>query len=127
MKKPEYLGLSNLDMNKLVICEFWCDYTKPKCGKNAKLCYINTDNLIVHVKSEDVYEDLARNVETSFNTSNYEVKRFLPISKNKKVIELVKEELMKEIAALRPKIYSYLKDEDLVDKKAKGTKKCLIK
>ena len=34
---------------------------------------------------------------------------------------------MKEIVGLRSKIYSCLTDESLVDKKAKGTKKCLIK
>ena len=46
--------------------------------------------------------------------------------KNKKVIGLTKNELggkiMKEIVALRLKMYSYITDEDLIDKKAKDTK-----
>ena len=35
-------------------------------------------------------------------------------------------EIIIEFTALRPKIYSYLTDNDKIDKKAKGTKKCVI-
>ena len=49
----------------------------------------------------------------------------------KKLIELMKDELggqiMKEFVGLRTKTYSYLKDNNNEDKKAKGTKKCVIK
>ena len=45
---------------------------------------METDRSIVHVKSEDVYEDLVGDVEIRFPTSNYEIKRPLPIDKNKK-------------------------------------------
>ena len=66
-----------------------------------------------------------------FDTSNYEVNRPLPKGDNKKVIGLMKddlgEEIMTEFVALRPKVYAYLMDDDLEVKKAKGTKKCLIK
>ena len=34
---------------------------------------------------------------------------------------------MREFAALRQKMYSYLTDDGDEDKKAKGTKKCVIK
>ena len=70
-------------------------------------------------------------VETRFDTSNFERDRPLPKGKNKKVIGLMKDELggqiMKEFVGLRPKSYSYLKDNNDEDKKAKGTKKCVIK
>ena len=50
---------------------------------------------------------------------------------NKKVIGLFKDELgrkiMTEFVAFRPKTYSYLMDDGNSDKKAKGTKKCVIK
>ena len=50
---------------------------------------------------------------------------------NKKVIGLMKDELrvkiMTEFAAFRSKTYSYLMDDGNTDKKAKGTKKCVIK
>ena len=35
--------------------------------------------------------------------------------------------IMTEFCALKPKTYSYLMDDGGVDKKAKGTKKCVIK
>ena len=36
-------------------------------------------------------------------------------------------EIITEFIALRPKNYSYLTDNDKIDKKAQGTKKCVIK
>ena len=55
-------------------------------------------------------------------------KRPLPIGKNKKVIELFKDELgqriMKEFCALRVKTYSYLMDDNSEVNKSKGTTKC---
>ena len=81
MNNPVSLGLSILDMSKIVTCEYWCDYAKPKYKDNAKLCYMDTDSLIAHVKLEDIYEDLYKDVETRFDTSNYEVKRPLPMDK----------------------------------------------
>ena len=57
--------------------------------------------------------------------------RPLPIGKNKKVIRLFKGELggkiIKEFCALRAKTYAYLMGDDSEVKKAKGTKKCVIK
>ena len=111
--------------------EFWYDYMKPKYGDNVKLCYMNTDSFIMHIKAEDFYEDIAIDVEKRFDTSNYEVSRPLPIGKNKKVIGLMKDELgrriMTKFVALRPKTYSYLTDDCEEDKKAKETNKCVIK
>ena len=111
--------------------EFWYDYVKPKCGDNVKLCYTDTDSFIMRIKTEDFYKDIADDVEKRFDTSNYEVDRPLPTGKNKKVIGLMKNELGRKIitkfVALRPKTYSYLTDDCKEDKKAKGTKKCVIK
>ena len=68
MKKPVYLVLSILDLSKTVIYEFQYDYVKPKYGQNAKLCYMDTGSFIVHVKTEDIYRDIAEDVETRFDT-----------------------------------------------------------
>ena len=131
MNKPIYLGLSILEISKILMYEFWYDYMKPKYGDNVKLCYMDTDSFIMHIKTEDFYKDIADDVERRFDTSNYEVDRPLPTGKNNKVIGLMKDELggkiMTEFLALRPKTSSYLTYACEEDKKGKGTKKCVIK
>ena len=84
MNKPIYLGLSILNISKTLMYEFWYDYMKTKYDDNIKLCYMDTDSFIFHTKTEDFYEDIADDVEKRFDTSNYKVKRPLPIGKNKK-------------------------------------------
>ena len=93
MNKPIYLGLSILDLSKAVMYEFWYDYVKPKYDEKAKLCYMDTDSFIVHVKTKDIYKDIAEDVEKIFDTSNVEINRPLPKRKNNKVIGLMKCEL----------------------------------
>ena len=73
--------------------EFWYDYVKPKYGDNVKLCYVDTDSFIMHIKTEDFYKDITDDVEKRFDISNYEVNRPLPTGKNKKVIGIFKDEL----------------------------------
>ena len=88
---------------------------------------MDTDSFIINIKTEDVHEDIADDVEKRFDTSNYKVSRPLPIRKNKKLIGLITEELegkiMTEYIAFRPKTYSYLMGDGNTDKKAKVTKK----
>ena len=85
MNNLVYLGLSILEISKTLMYEFWYDYIKPKYQDNAKLCYMDTGSFIVHIKTEDVSEELAYDVEKRFDTSNCEVNRPLPTGKNKKV------------------------------------------
>ena len=81
---------------------------------------MDTDSFIMHIKTEDFYEDTTNDAEKRFDTSNYEVNRPLPMGKNKKGIGLMKDELggkiMTEFVALRPKTYSYLTDDCEEDK-----------
>ena len=72
MNKPVYLALSILDLSKTAMYEFWYDYIKPKYGEKAKLCYMDTGGFIIHVKTNDIYKDIAEDVETRFDTWNYE-------------------------------------------------------
>ena len=51
-----------------------------------------TDSFLVHVKTDDNYKHIAEDVETRFDTSNFEIDRSLPKGKNKKVIGLMKDE-----------------------------------
>ena len=73
--------------------EFWYYYIKPKYEDKAKLCYMDTNSFVVHIITEDVYEDIANDIERWFDTSNYDEndKRPLPIGKNKKVIGYFKD------------------------------------
>ena len=78
MSKLVYLGLSISNLSKTVMYELWYDYVKPKYGENSKLCYMETDSFIVHVKTDDIYKDIAEHVETRIKTSNFELGRPLP-------------------------------------------------
>ena len=131
MNKPIYLGLSILEISKTLTYEFWYDYMKPKYANNVKLCYMDTDSFIMNIKRNNFYEDIASDIENRFDTSYYGVNRPLPTGKNKKVISLMKDKLggkiIMEFVTLRPKTYSFLTDDDKEDKKAKVTKKCIIK
>ena len=88
MNKPVYLGLSILEISKTLMYEFWYDYIKTKYQDNAKLCYMDTDSFIIHIKIDDVYDDFVDDVEKRFDTLNYDVNGPLPTGKNKKVIGL---------------------------------------
>ena len=127
MNKPVHLGLSLLELSKILMYEFWYHYVIPKCDEKAKLCYMDTDNFIVYIKTDDIYKDIVEDVETRFHTSNYELDRLLPKGKNKKVVGLMKDELVEIIMTKflwqRARSYSYLTDGRSEDKKAKGTKK----
>ena len=71
MNKPIYLGQAILDISKILMYEFWYDYIKPKYGDKARLCYMDTDSLIIYIETEDFYKNAANNVEERFDTSNY--------------------------------------------------------
>ena len=71
--------------------------------------YTVTDSSVIHIKTEDFFEDISNNVEKWFDTSNYDEndERPLPIGKNRRILGLFKDELggkmMVEVVALRPK------------------------
>ena len=133
MNKPKYLGQAILDISKTLMYEFWYDYIKTKYGDKARLCYMDTDSFIIYVKTDDFYKDISNDVDKWFDASNYDKNdnRLLEIGKDKKVIGKFKDELggkiMTEFCALRAKAYAFKLDDDNEVKKAKGTKKCIMK
>ena len=131
MNKPIYLGLSILELSKVTMYEFWYDYVKVKYEDRARLCYMDTDSFVLNVRTKDFYRDISEDVKDRFDTSNFYCDRPLPIGVNKKVVGLMKDELgggiITEFAALRLKAYSYRTDDLVELKKAKGTKKCIVK
>ena len=84
MNKSVCLGLSTLELYKILMYEFWYDYVKPEYGEKVKLCYMDTDSFVVLIKPDDIYKDIAEDVENRFDTSNYELDR--PFPKGKKLI-----------------------------------------
>ena len=85
----------------------------------------------VYLKTDGIYKDIAKDVETMFGTSNYKSDSILAKGKNKNIIGLMKDELdgkiMAKFVGLRAKPFSYLIDDGSKDKKAKGTKRWVIK
>ena len=58
MNKPLYLGMSILDISKMLMYEFSYDCLKPKYRDKVKLCYTDTDSFIIHIITEDFFEDV---------------------------------------------------------------------
>ena len=75
MNKPVCLGLLRLELSKIIIYEFWYDYVKPKFDEKG---------FIVHIKTDNIYKDIAEDVETRLDTSNYEKGRLKIITKREK-------------------------------------------
>ena len=94
---------------------------------------MDTDSFAIHIESEDFCKDIANDVEKWFDISNYDKNddRLLPIGKNKKVIGFFKDELggknVKVFFGVRAKPWAYLVDDDSEHKRAKETKKYIIK
>ena len=103
---------------------------QQKYGEKAKLYHIDTDSFIISTKTENIYKDIAEDVETIFDTLNYEIDRPFPRGNNN-VFRLMKDELggkiMTDNVNLTPKKYSYLVDAGDENKKTKSTKECVIK
>ena len=95
MSKLIYLGQAILDISKTRMYEFWYDYIKLKYGDKATVCYRDTDSFIIHIKTEDIANDVSK----WFDTSEYDKKdnRPLLIGINIKVIGIFKDELKGKI------------------------------
>ena len=133
MNKPIYLGKTILDISETLMYEFYYDYLKPKFEDKVKLYYMDTDSFILHIKTEDFYKNIADDVNEWFDISCYnkDSNKPLPIGENKKVLRKFKDEsgenIMIKHCSPKPKTRADIFDNDEEIKKAKGTKKCVIK
>lgn len=142
IRKPMYLGMTVLDLAKLRMYEFYyCVlkkfYSKPK---QLQMVYTDTDSLILEIRTDDVYEDLA-SMSQHFDFYNYPSDHHLFSEKNKRVPGLFKDEcggqIMTEFVGLRSKMYairrlapksSECEEQTFVENKtAKGCPKALVK
>ena len=68
---------------------------------------MDTESFIIHIKTEDFYEDIDNDVENWFDTSNYDDNRPLPIGMKKEYKDEFRDELggkiVKEFVTLRAK------------------------
>ena len=73
INKVVSLDLSILEISKILIRKFWHDCIKPKYGEKETLYYMDTNSFVVYIKTEGIYSDIAENVDTRFQTANYEL------------------------------------------------------
>ena len=128
LDKPSYVGFCVLDLSKTLMYDFHYNYIRKKYS-DAKLLFTDTDSLVYHIMTEDVYEDLFAD-RYLFDNSDYPYSSKFHFAENKKVIGKFKDEasgdLITEFVGLKSKMYSY-KTENKENKTAKGVKKNVIK
>ena len=133
--KPIYLGMCILDLSKTLMYDFHYNFIKEKYGSSAKLLMTDTDSLIYEIKTDDFYKDIAKDVQSKFDTSEFD-KNHPSINDfgfkngvNKKVIGMFKDETggkqIIEFVGLRSKLYSY-KLYDKEHKRCKGVKRTVV-
>ena len=127
MDMPVHLGLSILQWFLVWLC-------KTKIWWKSKILlygYRQFHSLHKNRWYLGIYKDIAENVETRLDNSNYELDIPFRQEKNKNVAGLMKDELwgkiMTKFVGLRAKTNRYLIDDGSEDKKAKGTKTWVIK
>jgi hypothetical protein len=128
INRPAYVGMSILDLSKLLMYDFYYNQMKKQYGNKVSLLYTDTDSLLLHIKTDDVYKDIAQHIDL-YDTSDYPKDHYLHSDVNKKVIGKMKDEVagkpIIEYVGLRPKMYSILKENGNI-RKAKGIKKCVV-
>jgi hypothetical protein len=124
LNRPVYVGMSILDLSKLLMYDFYYNEMKKQYGDNVCLLYTDTDSLLLQIQTDDVYKDIAQHIDL-YDTSNYPEDHYLHSTTNKKTIGKMKDECagkpIIEFVGLRPKMYSILTSDDN-KRKAKGIK-----
>ena len=109
LNKPVYTGVTILQNSKILMYDFFYNYLKARYGHKCELVYTDTDSLILDIKTEDVYKDMQEH-SWLYDTSNCPKGHQLYNTTNKKVLGKMKDEcggdVIKEVAAVRPKMYS---------------------
>ncbi|XP_020294835.1 uncharacterized protein LOC109860268 [Pseudomyrmex gracilis] len=127
--KPLYVGMCILDISKTCLYKFHYDHMAPLYGYDCKILYTDTDSLIYHIKCEDVYEDMKRNIARFDYPGDNPYN--MPCA-NKKVLMkgLIKDEnngaVMTEFVELRAKMYVTRVSDSKCIKKVKGVKRSVV-
>jgi hypothetical protein len=126
LSKPVYVGMSILELSKTFMMQFHYNKMKARYGDGAKLLMTDTDSLIYHIKTVDVYADMLEDLD-AYDTSEYPPTHPAFSKTNCKVLGKMKDEYkglpIREFVGLRPKLYSILAADGKETKKAKGVNK----
>ena len=129
LNKPVYRGMTILENSKILMYDFYYNHLKARYGPKCELIYTDTDSLILDIQTDDVYSDM-REDWSLYDTSNYPKDNPLFSPNNKKVLGKMKDKrrglAIKEVVAVRLKMYSVLKAGKKNIRKAKGVKKNVI-
>ena len=129
LNKPIYVGMSILDLSKHLMYDVYYNQLKKQYGEKCDVLYTDTDSLLLHIETDDVYRDMEKHIDL-YDTSDFPKEHYLHNTKNKKVLGKMKDECagkpIIEYVGLRPKMYSILMDEHVI-KKAKGIRKYVVK
>lgn len=125
--KPIYVGFSILDVSKTRIYDFYYGHIKKKYGDNALLLYTDTDSLILHIQTDDFYQDMKQDID-HYDTSNYKPDNRHGMPVNRSVLGRMKEEgrgeVINEFIGVGAKAYM-IDIGGKLTKKAKGVKGCV--
>ena len=128
LNKPIFVGMAILDISKVLMFDYYYNHLKVKYADRVKLLYTDTDSVVIHVTTEDMYEDMMKHADL-YDTSNFPEDHPLFSDQNKKIIGKFKDELggkvLTEFIGIRPKMYSFVGEES--GKRAKGVKKSVLK
>jgi len=111
LNKPIACGMAILDLSKVVMYSYYYDHLKKTYNDKVKLLATDTDSLIVHVETPDVYSDMQKNNHL-YDFSNYPTTHPLFSEQNKGVLGTFKDETkslpIAEFVGLRSKLYAYV-------------------
>ena len=130
LDKPIMIGMSILDISKILMFKFHYDYMKKKYGGHrAQLLFTDTDSLCYCIETDDLYEDIYDDRQF-FDLSNFDKNHKLFDITNKKVLGKMKIETgdvaPQEFVGLRSKMYSLLVHPGNETNRAKGVSKSVI-
>ena len=118
MDRAISVGQSVFSVGKLFLYKFDWEYIIPKWSKNnLQLVYIDTDTIVILIKTDHVYEDIIGYVEKWYDTTNYgERRKAKPLLVGKKVVGLMEDDVCGKIitkfAATARKTYAYKVQND---------------
>ena len=127
LNKFVYIGMCILELNKVLRYELHYEYIKNKYGNNSRLLFTDTDSLMHEIKTEDVYKDFSNDKEMLFDFNDSSTKSKYYDNSNKLVVGKTKHETagvsIEELVGFKPKMHSYLVDDNNEHKKVKARNK----